>query len=166
MLVKTMIIKTMIRIYDSSRIISNVLYKKIFKVKKKLIKDQKDITGVSMIDHKDYTLSATSCLCDRIHQISNVKSYVNVELNLRTVMSANQLSIYGAVADMYTEISTDTMASGKPEAHEAQIFYGRWKFLPNFLLPTFGPMNSDGEICCENFSKTLRSYPNYALTLV
>ena len=42
----------------------------------------------------------------------------NVELILRTVMSANQLSIYGAVADMCTEVSKDAMAQGKPEAHD------------------------------------------------
>ena len=42
----------------------------------------------------------------------------NVELILRTVISANQLSIYGAVADMCTEVSKDTTASGKPEAHD------------------------------------------------
>ena len=42
----------------------------------------------------------------------------NVDLILRTVISANQLSIYEAVADMCTEVSKDTMASGKPEAHE------------------------------------------------
>ena len=33
----------------------------------------------------------------------------NVELILRTVISANQLSVYGAVADMCTEVSKDTM---------------------------------------------------------
>ena len=44
----------------------------------------------------------------------------NVHLILRTVISANQLSIYGAVADMCTEVSQDTtMASGKPEADDA-----------------------------------------------
>ena len=37
----------------------------------------------------------------------------NVELILRTVTSANQLSIYGAVADMCREVSNDTMASGE-----------------------------------------------------
>ena len=97
----------------------------------------------------------------------------NVELILRTVMSANQLSIYGAVADICTDVSKDTMASGKPEAHGAQDPFGRrWKFLPNLQLPTLGPLNSDGETCCKNTSNnsndslTLRSYPNYALTLV
>ena len=33
-------------------------------------------------------------------------------------MSANQLSIIGAVADMCREVSKDTMASGKPEAQD------------------------------------------------
>ena len=42
-----------------------------------------------------------------------------VEMILR-----NQLSIYGAVADVCTEVSKDTMASGKPEAHEAQRSFG------------------------------------------
>ena len=47
----------------------------------------------------------------------------NVQLILRTVMSDNQLSIYEAVAYIYiyicTEVSKDTLASGKPEAHAA-----------------------------------------------
>ena len=33
-------------------------------------------------------------------------------------ISASPLSNYGAVADMCTEVSKDTMASGKPEAHD------------------------------------------------
>ena len=41
----------------------------------------------------------------------------NVELILRTIISANQLSNHGAVADMCREVSKDAMASGKPEAH-------------------------------------------------
>ena len=44
----------------------------------------------------------------------------NVESIVRTVISANQLAIYGAVADMCREVSKDIMASGKPEAHAAQ----------------------------------------------
>ena len=47
-----------------------------FKETENLIKDQKEITGVSMIDYKEYTRSATSLLRDRIHQISNAKTYV------------------------------------------------------------------------------------------
>ena len=42
----------------------------------------------------------------------------NVELILRTVISANQLGILGAVADMCREVSKDNMASGTPEAHD------------------------------------------------
>ena len=34
----------------------------------------------------------------------------NVEFSLRAVMSANRLSIFGAVADICTEVSKDTMA--------------------------------------------------------
>ena len=44
----------------------------------------------------------------------------NVDLIMRTLMSANQLSVYGAVTDICTEVSKDTMGSGKPEAHAAQ----------------------------------------------
>ena len=36
----------------------------------------------------------------------------NVELILRTVMSANQLSIFGTVANVCREVSKNTMASG------------------------------------------------------
>ena len=42
----------------------------------------------------------------------------NVELILRTINSANQLSVYGAVPDLCRELSKDTMASGKLEAHD------------------------------------------------
>ena len=42
-------------------------------------------------------------------------SFENIELLLRTVISANQLSIYGAIADL-CNLSKDFRASGKPEA--------------------------------------------------
>ena len=42
----------------------------------------------------------------------------NIELILRTIISANQLSVYGAVADLCRELSKDSVASGKPEAHD------------------------------------------------
>ena len=44
----------------------------------------------------------------------------NVELILCMVISANLLSIHGAVADFCTEVFLGTMASGKPEAHASQ----------------------------------------------
>ena len=94
----------------------------------------------------------------------------NVELILRTVTSVNQLSIYGAVADMCREASNDTMASRRNLKH--MIFWKRWKFLLNPLLLSLITMNSDGETCCKNTSNnsdnylTTRSYPNCALTVV
>ena len=42
----------------------------------------------------------------------------NIELNLRTFISANQLSVYGAVADLCKELSKDSRASEKPNANE------------------------------------------------
>ena len=50
--------------------------KKLFKETEKLIKDQTEIIGASLIVYKDYTWSATSLLCDRIHQISHARTYV------------------------------------------------------------------------------------------
>ena len=41
--------------------------KKLCKETEKLIKDQTEIIGVSLIDYKDHTWSATSLLRDRIH---------------------------------------------------------------------------------------------------
>ena len=93
----------------------------------------------------------------------------NVESILRTVFSANQLSINGPPADMCREVSKDTMASRKPEAHD---LLESMEIPTNLLLPTFVSMNSDGETCCKNTSNnsnnylTTRSYPNYAPTLV
>ena len=40
----------------------------------------------------------------------------NIELRLRTVISANLLSVYGAIADLCKELSEGSRASGKPEA--------------------------------------------------
>ena len=58
----------------------------------------------------------------------------NVELILRKVTFANQLSIYGAVADTCTEVSEDTMASGKPEAHHPlETMEIRWTATGNLL---------------------------------
>ena len=96
----------------------------------------------------------------------------NIELILRTVMSANQLSIYGAVADICTEVSKDTMASGKPEVHAAQDPLETMEILTEPPTADSRTMNSDGEICCKNTSnnsnnyQTLRSYPNSAPMLV
>ena len=45
----------------------------------------------------------------------------NIEMILRSVISANQLSIYGAAADLCRELSKDSRASKKPDAPE---FFG------------------------------------------
>ena len=37
-------------------------------------------------------------------------------------------------------------------------FWRQWKFLSNFLWPTLGPMNSDGETCCKNTSNNSNNY--------
>ena len=39
-----------------------------------------------------------------------------------------------------------------------KILWKRWKFLTNLLLPTLGPMNSDGETCCKNASSNSNNY--------
>ena len=43
-------------------------------------------------------------------------SHENIELLLRTVISANQLSVYGAIADFCNEVPKDLRAPGKPAA--------------------------------------------------
>ena len=40
----------------------------------------------------------------------------NIELLLRTVISASQLSVYAAIADLCNELSKDLRASEKPDA--------------------------------------------------
>ena len=52
---------------------------------------------------------------------------------LRTVISVNQLSVYGAVADLCKELSKDSSASGKPE--------NIWKL----EIPTELPYHTDAE---------------------
>ena len=65
----------------------------------------------------------------------------NVELILRTVMSANELSIYGAVAYICTEVSKDTLALGKSEAHAAQDLLETMEILTE--PPTADPRTDD-----------------------
>ena len=51
----------------------------------------------------------------------------NIELLLRTIISANQVSVYGALADLCRELSKDSRASGKPDAPD---------FLETMEIPT------------------------------
>ena len=62
-----------------------------------------------------------------------------IELILRTIISANQLSVNGAVADLCGELSKDSKVSGNLKL---MIIWKRWKFLLNLLLLTLIPTNS------------------------
>ena len=50
--------------------------KKLFKGTEKLIKNQTEIIGLSMIDYEEYKWSTTRLLRDKIYQISNAETYV------------------------------------------------------------------------------------------
>ena len=41
-----------------------------------MIEDQKEISGLTTIDYKELTCSATSLLCDKVFEITNDKTYV------------------------------------------------------------------------------------------
>ena len=87
----------------------------------------------------------------------------NIELLLQIVISVNQLSLYGAVADMIEELPVGQRAVGNPKH---QVNWIKWRFLHNLLLQKRKPMKSDRETCCKNTSNDLtncqktRSYPN------
>ena len=49
-------------------------------------------------------------------QYTSMVVYENIELLLRTVISANQFSIYGTIADLCDEVPKDIGAPGKPAA--------------------------------------------------
>ena len=94
----------------------------------------------------------------------------NIALLLRTVISVNQLSIYGAAADMYHELSVDLKSYGRNPKH--QVIWITWGFLLVLPLQKFKSTKSDRETCCRNTSKDSNtwqktgSYPNYACKLV
>ena len=93
----------------------------------------------------------------------------NIELLIRTVISGNQLSVYGAVADLRNEVSEGVRSQGNLKH---LIIWKRLKFLRALLLQKLIPTHSNGETWCkitsENSNKCLktRNYPNYALMLV
>ena len=76
-----------------------------------------------------------------------------IELILRTIISVNQLRMYGAVADLSKELARDSSSAGKPAAKEN---------LESMVIPTELPIadpisHTDAEYketCCEN-TKTL-----------
>ena len=94
-----------------------------------------------------------------------------IEFILRTIISVNQLSVYGAVADLCRELARKLTRYG--EAPRMKI-WNQWLYRLDFLLLTLflRLMPKYKETCCvnttrnsNNFLKT-RSYPNCALALV
>ena len=59
------------------------------------------------------------------------------------VISVNQLSIHGAVADMISEFSV--------------VNWMKWRFLHDLLSQKCKPTESDRETCCNNTSNDLRN---------
>ena len=99
-----------------------------------------------------------------------IGSHKNIELLLRTVISANQLSIYEAMADLCDEVPKGMRVLGKPAAP---------KHLEKVEIPTVlckaeksPPMNSNGETQCKNTSENSNNcqkttnYPNNVLMRV
>ena len=94
----------------------------------------------------------------------------NIELLLRTVISANQLSVYGAIADLCRELSEDSRASEKPEAHD------HMETMDIPTEPSIADPHTDekrqGETWCKTVSAdsnkcpTTRRYPNKGLKTV
>ena len=64
------------RIYDTWRKNLWNRVELLFHETGKLISEQKEITGVSIVGFKDATWISTSSLCEKACQISNVKTYV------------------------------------------------------------------------------------------
>ena len=95
----------------------------------------------------------------------------NIELLLRTVISANHLSVYGAVADLCNELSEDFRAPGKLAALDRME---NMKILNGFSIEK--KKNSTTaqrrKTCCKNMSEKsnnsqkTRSYPSSVLMRV
>ena len=63
------------------------------------------------------------------------------DMLLRTVISVNQLSVYGAIADSCNEVPKDLGAPGEPAA----LIWKRWKCLPTSTLQKILPLHSSGK---------------------
>ena len=88
----------------------------------------------------------------------------NIELLLRRIISAKQLSVYGAMADLCKELAKYSESSVRLEAPDD---------LETMQIPAApAPPNSNKETWCQTMSADsnnclmTKSYPNYALTLV
>ena len=90
----------------------------------------------------------------------------NIELLLRTEISANQLSVCGATADLCNELPKDLRAPGKLAAPD------HLETMEIPLLKRLRPMYSNGETWCKNTSgnssncQKTRNYSNYVLMRV
>ena len=77
----------------------------------------------------------------------------NIELLLQMVISVNQFSIHGAVADMIKELPVGQRVVGKPAAP------GQLDEVEILTQPPLAEKNTSGDLKnCQKF----RSYPNYA----
>ena len=73
-----------------------------------------------------------------------------IELILRTVISVNQLSVYGAVADLCRELARDSRCAAKPAANEN---------LESMVIPTEFPIaNPISQTDAEVQRKLLSEY--------
>ena len=73
-----------------------------------------------------------------------------IELILRTIIPVNQLSIYGALADLCEELARDSSGAGKPAANEN---------LESMVIPTeFPTSNPISQTDAEVHRKLLREY--------
>ena len=89
-----------------------------------------------------------------------------VELIIRTINSANQLSIHGAAADMCREVSKDTMASVKPEAHDPfgveRNSYWRPAVIQNSALTLVWKLSKEDNFSSHLMQKDQAEWHTYA----
>ena len=101
----------------------------------------------------------------------------NIELLLRTVISANQLSIYGAIADLCNELPKDLRAPGKPAApehletmeipspaEETQTNVQQWGNLAQEYERIFEQLSEDqklSKLCCDAGLKLVEQGPYF-----
>ena len=106
------------------------------------------------------------CLGERRIKTQRRRKYINtldgstqnIELLLKMVISINQLSLYGAVADTIEELPVGRRAPGTLFASGQQDKQEFLTQLPLFLSLKCTPMKSDRETCCKNTSNDLRNY--------
>ena len=65
---------------------------------------------------------------------------------LRTIISANQLSIYGALAGLCKELTKDSEVQGNLQRMR---IWNQWKYLQDFLLLIFTPTREMKNLCPE-----------------